>query len=72
MTSILKNRLITSAVIAALTATLLAGCGRKGDPLKPSDAAIAQAKEEKRSAPDAPTPNKKNPGKRFILDGLLD
>ena len=59
-------------IVGFLSIAMLAGCGRKGDPLKPSDAAIAQAKEEKRPAPDAPTPNKKNTGKRFVLDGLLD
>lgn len=55
-----------------LSCAMLAGCGRRGDPLKPSEAAIAQAKKENRPAPDAPTPNKDNPDKRFILDGLLE
>ena len=51
---------------------MLASCGRRGDPLKPSEAAIAQAKKENRPVPDAPTPNGENPEKRFILDGLLE
>lgn len=55
-----------------LSFAMLAGCGRRGDPLRPSEAAIAQAKKEERPAPAAPTPNGSNPEKRFILDGLLE
>ena len=36
------------------------------------DAAAKQAKEDNLPAPDKPVPNKSNPGKRFILDGLLE
>jgi len=56
-----------------LTAALvLSACGRRGDPLKPSEAAIEAAKSEKRNVPSKPTANSKNPDKRFILDGLLE
>ena len=67
------NKGFTLGLIAALTASvLLSGCGRNGAPLRPSEAAIEQAKEEERPAPAAPTPNVQNQEKRFILDGLLE
>ena len=53
-------------------ALLLAACGRAGDPYTPSQAERRAAKEEGRPVPDAPTPNRENEDKRFILDGLLE
>ena len=63
----------TAVTLAALLLPAIAsGCGRKGDPLKPSEAAIDRAKANKEPAPEKPTPNKENPDKRFILDGILE
>ena len=67
----------TNLHIGSLTALIVAGalvvgCGRAGAPLKPSEALRQQAKENKQPLPPAPTPNEKNPGKRFVLDGLLE
>jgi len=69
MTTTPSIRALAAISIAAL---LLTGCGRAGDPLKPSKAARLQAKENKQPPPPAPLPNKNNPDKRFILDGLLE
>lgn len=69
---VLNKGIHFSVLLAVTSSLLLAGCGRKGAPLKPSEAAIEQAKKEERPAPEAPTPNASNPEKRFILDGLLE
>ena len=69
MTVLKTIRLLALLMIAGL---VLAGCGRAGDPLKPSEAAIERAKEAKKPPPPSPLPNKDNPDKRFILDGLLE
>ena len=72
----MKDRLISRTsmlvVLMAASSIVLAGCGRKGPPLKPSEAAIQNAKANKEPVPDRPTPNSENPEKKFILDGLLD
>ena len=65
----LSNIVVTVTCIAALA--VVTGCGRRGSPVTPSQAAIDQAKAEERPAPERPTPNAQNPDKGFILDGLL-
>ena len=72
MTDRLHSRTKMLVVLLAACPIVLAGCGRKGPPLKPSEAAIQNAKANKQPAPDRPTPNSENPDKKFILDGLLD
>ena len=64
--------MIMRLAILAFAAATLAACGRAGDPYTPSEAARRQAKEEGRPAPQTPTPNRENEGKRFVLDGLLE
>ena len=68
----MKNTSIRSLAMLSIAALLLVGCGRAGDPLKPSEAARLQAKENKQPPPPKPLPNENNPDKRFILDGLLE
>ncbi len=63
---------IRIACLLILAISVLAACGRAGDPLKPSEAAIEHAKENKETPPPRPVPNKSNPDKRFVLDGLLE
>ncbi len=46
---------------------ILAGCGVKGAPVAPS--AVPLSEEEKKAGV---VREKKKPGKRFILDGLLE
>lgn len=72
MNKVLRTRPVGLTVAAFAVAILLVGCGRAGSPLKPSEAAIERAKEQKLPPPDVPVPNKQNPEKRFILDGLLE
>ncbi|MEL6967146.1 MAG: hypothetical protein AAGM04_07170 [Pseudomonadota bacterium] len=64
--SLIRAGLLIGCAIA------VSACGRAGPPIKPSQAAIAAAKEEKRPAPARPVANAQNPDKKFILDGLLD
>lgn len=66
------TRIIRAGFLFVLAASVLAACGRAGAPLKPSEAAIERAKENNETPPPAPVPNKNNPDKRFILDGLLE
>lgn len=61
---------IVSSLFVALI--VLSGCGREGPPIRPSDAAIVQAKEYKLPPPESPVPNAENEDKKFILDKLLD
>lgn len=61
-----------TTLVLLVALTLVSGCGRRGDPLRPSEAAAQLAKEEKRPAPEKPVPNEKNKDKEFVLDGLLD
>lgn len=63
---------LKTTIAVLLSLAMLVGCGRRGDPIKPSEAAIQAAKKEKQPIPAAPTPNASNPEKRFILDGLLE
>lgn len=56
-------------LLVVLTVT---ACGRAGDPYTPSEGARIEAKEQGLPLPEAPVPNAANPGKRFILDGLLE
>ena len=72
MVTLLKTKLITAVVLILASSLVLSGCGRNGMPIRPSDAAIKQAKEDELPAPETPTPNANNPQKRFILDGLLE
>lgn len=62
----------SAPVVLLATLFVVAACGRTGSPMRPSQAAVEQAKREKRAVPVAPTPNSQNPDKRFILDGLLE
>lgn len=55
-----------------LAAVSLSACGRAGDPLRPSVAAAEAAKANDQPVPPPPVPNAQNPGKRFVLDGLLE
>ena len=68
----MTSRSAVTALLLVLAPALLIGCGRKGAPIKPSDAAIAKAKENKEPVPEKPIPNSENPDKKFVLDGLLD
>ena len=72
MATSLTVKSLTVITLMLAGPTLLAGCGRDGAPLKPSQAAIERAKEAKQDQPAAPTPNSQNEDKRFILDGLLE
>jgi len=72
MIRILKFMSSAKVAIILIAALFLASCGRAGPPIKPSEAAIKQAKEDKTPVPEKPVPNNKNPEKRFILDGLLE
>ncbi|MGI9366118.1 MAG: hypothetical protein ACR2O8_13100 [Rhizobiaceae bacterium] len=72
MNTVLRTRPVALTVAALALAALLAGCGRAGSPLKPSEAAVERAKEQNLPPPDVPVPNSQNPEKRFILDGLLE
>ncbi len=72
MIRILKLMASFKLAIALMAALTLASCGRAGPPIKPSDAAIKQAKKDGTPAPEKPVPNSKNPDKRFVLDGLLE
>ena len=64
-------RPVAHLLIAFALAAALSACGRAGPPLKPSQAAAKQAKANGEPVPAAPTPNRANPDKSFILDGLL-
>ncbi len=55
------------AMLALLISGIVAGCGRRGPPVAPS--AVPLSKEEKKAGV---VREKKKPGKRFILDGLLE
>ena len=55
------------AMLLILTSAILAGCGRRGAPVAPS--AVPLSEEEKKAGI---VREKKKPGKRFILDGLLE
>ncbi|MGI9355393.1 MAG: LPS translocon maturation chaperone LptM [Rhizobiaceae bacterium] len=63
---------IRTLAALSIAALMLTGCGRAGDPLKPSQSSRLLAKENKQPPPPTPLPNKNNPDKRFILDGLLE
>lgn len=65
----MRLTLITATILAL---TLLAGCGRSGAPLKPSEAIAKKAKDNKQPILETRKPNSKNDEKRFILDSLLD
>lgn len=64
-------RSLPTLFVVCTMAVALCACGRAGAPLKPSEAAAAQAKANNEPAPVAPTPNSQNPDKPFILDRLL-
>ncbi len=53
--------------LAIVLSGILAGCGVKGAPVAPS--AVPLSEEEKKAGV---VREKKKPGKRFILDGLLE
>lgn len=72
MASKLRSQPLMALAVIVSAALILSACGRRGDPLKPSQAAIEAAKSEKRDVPEKPTANDANPDKRFILDGLLE
>ncbi len=55
------------SVLAVVVSGILVGCGRKGPPVAPS--AVPLSEEEKKAGV---VREKKKPGKRFILDGLLE
>lgn len=71
----MKKPAILTLSIFALTVLAISGCGRKGDPIRPSVAARQQAagqaegKFDSKTAPAKPAPANE---RRFILDGLLD
>lgn len=54
-------------ILLVLIGGVLAGCGRRGAPIAPS--AVPLSEEEKKAGV---VREKKEPGKRFILDGLLE
>lgn len=68
----LTKKTATVLVLLVTVPAFLSACGRAGAPLKPSEAAIQQAKEAGEERPKAPTPNSENEEKRFILDDLLE
>ena len=72
MIRILKSMSSLKLAVVLMTALTLTSCGRSGPPIKPSEAAIKQAKEDGVPAPEKPVPNSQNPDKRFVLDGLLE
>jgi predicted small lipoprotein YifL len=55
------------SMLMVLISGILAGCGRKGAPVAPH--AVPLSEEEKKAGV---VREKKKPGKRFILDGLLE
>ncbi len=61
------NRIGVFAILAILVSSVLAGCGRRGSPVAPY--AVPLSEEEKKAGV---VREKKKPGKRFILDGLLE
>lgn len=68
----LRQTVFIATVLIAASATL-AGCGRKGDLLTPSEAAIEARKEAQDAGeplPPEPAPVVKD--RRFILDGLIE
>ena len=67
----MKKPFLLTLSILALTALVASGCGRKGDPIRPSVAAQQQAAEQagEDAEPAKPEPVRE---RRFILDGLLD
>ncbi|MEP2559079.1 MAG: hypothetical protein ABJH63_16645 [Rhizobiaceae bacterium] len=68
----MTTKTATVLVLLVAASALLSACGRVGPPLKPSEAAIQQAKDAGEEPPQAPTPNSENTEKRFVLDGLLE
>ncbi|MEM9732048.1 MAG: hypothetical protein AAF903_01025 [Pseudomonadota bacterium] len=65
------TKLLPPLTLLLATSLLVLGCGRSGAPLKPSEAAVNEAKANNQPAPTPPTPNSQNPDKPFILDRLL-
>ena len=72
MASGLTTKTATILVLLLTVSTALSACGRVGDPVKPSEAAIERAKEAGEIPPERPVPNRSNNDKRFVLDGLLE
>lgn len=68
----MKTSVSIRSVALVLALSVLAGCGRAGAPLRPSQAAVLEAKETGALAPRPVVPNAAKPDKRFILDGLLE
>jgi predicted small lipoprotein YifL len=62
-----------AAILIGLLAlsAVLAGCGRRGDPLPPSSAAVLATDEQGQVVKQQQAPAAV-PDRRFILDGLLD
>ena len=61
------SKIFAKLALVILISGVLAGCGVRGAPVAPS--AVPLSEEEKKAGV---VREKKKPGKRFILDGLLD
>jgi predicted small lipoprotein YifL len=61
------KKIFSKFALVIMISGVLAGCGVKGPPIAPS--AVPLSEEEKKAGV---VREKKKPGKRFILDGLLE
>ena len=66
------SRMMVTLTLLAAVATVVAGCGRRGDLDTPYEAAVQARKDaEKAKKPVPPEPQKPDADKPFILDPLL-
>jgi len=61
-------------VVMAAAGSVLAGCGRRNDPMTPYEAAVERREEARKAGtkPLPPVPEPPQQDRRFILDGLID
>lgn len=66
-------RKIAFLLVLVLSASaVLSGCGRRGEPLTPYEAAVADRKVREKAGESLPEPEKPQADRPFILDGLID
>jgi len=61
------KKICSNIALVIMLSSILAGCGVKGAPVAPS--AVPLSDDEKKAGV---VREKKKPGKRFVLDGLLE